>query len=69
MSIEPCPWCGAYSRRSCYMEVDMGYCPWDEPDPDILREDRDEQRRLAREERDAESLHASRIGWPKTYID
>ena len=53
------------------MEEDMGFCPWDEsePDPDILREDRDEQRRMAREARDAESSHASRVGWPKTYID
>ena len=71
MSDELCPWCGAYSRRSCEMEEDMGFCPWDEsePDPDILREDRDEQRRMAREARDAESSHAIRIGWPKTYID
>ena len=39
MSDELCPWCGAYSRRSCEMEEDMGFCPWDEPepDPDILR--------------------------------
>lgn len=47
-----CPWCGAWSRRSCEMEEQMGSCPWedsgalDEPDPDRLREDRDERRRL-----------------------
>lgn len=47
-----CPWCGAYSRRSCEMEDEMGVCPWEEmeeADPDILREDRDERRRLERE--------------------
>lgn len=50
-----CPWCGAYSRRSCEMEEEMGVCPWeemDEPDPDILREDRDERRRLEKENLD-----------------
>ena len=48
-----CPWCGAYSRRSCEMEDEMGVCPWEEmeeADPDMLREDRDERRRLERED-------------------
>lgn len=47
-----CPFCGAYSRRSCEMEDEMGYCPADEIepiDPDLLREDRDELQRLARD--------------------
>ena len=53
-----CPWCGAYSTRSCELEEEMGMCPWQEqqdaePDPDILREDRDERRRIAREDDDA----------------
>ena len=40
---ELCPFCGAYSRRSCELEDEMGVCPWEEsePDPDIRREDRD----------------------------
>lgn len=48
MADDLCPWCGAYSRRFCEMEEEMGVCPWEEmePDPDILREDRDERRRL-----------------------
>lgn len=53
MADEPlCPWCGAYTRRSCEMEEEMGVCPWEEsePDADILREDRDERRRLDRED-------------------
>jgi hypothetical protein len=46
-----CPWCGAYSTRSCEMEDENGMCPWQEhqdanPDPDRLREDRDERRRM-----------------------
>lgn len=52
-----CPWCGAYSRRSCEMEDEMGVCPWEEmeeADPDILREDRDERRRLEREDSHAD---------------
>lgn len=52
MSGAPCPFCGAYSRRSCEMEDEMGYCGWDdapEPDPDILRDDRDERRRIEKE--------------------
>lgn len=49
----PCPFCGAYSVRSCEIEgIDDG-CPWDdmlnEPDPDWLREERDERRRIERE--------------------
>ncbi len=45
---EICPFCGAYSRRSCELEDDAGECLW-ELDPDILREDRDERERIARE--------------------
>lgn len=48
-----CPHCGAYSRRSCEWELMTGQpteapCEVDdwEPDPDRLREDRDERRRL-----------------------
>lgn len=46
----PCEICGAYSRRSCEMEDDLGFCPKEEaePDPDILREDREERRRTER---------------------
>lgn len=53
-----CPFCGSWSIRSCdLMEETGGECPWglmkeDEPDPDILREDRDERRRLMDEDRD-----------------
>lgn len=61
MSTTCCPHCGAYSRRSCEWESMTG-CPpesapcefdeWDaEPDPDRLREDRDERRRLEKEDR------------------
>ena len=52
MGIEICPWCGAYSRWSCEMEDEIGSCPWEdsEPDPDILREDRDERLRLEKED-------------------
>lgn len=59
MSDSPCPFCGAYSRRSCEMEEEVGHCPWDEaePDPDILREQRDELRNLRREE----ESHARRV--------
>ncbi len=50
-----CPFCGAYSTRSCELEDEMGDCPWqyvldDEPDPDRLREDRDERRRMELED-------------------
>jgi len=47
----PCPWCGAYSSRSCEIEDEMGSCPWEdsEPDPDILRDDAHERERLRRE--------------------
>ena len=46
-----CPWCGAYSRRSCEMEEEMGMCPWEksEPDSDRLREDAEDRRCLDRE--------------------
>lgn len=47
-----CPICGAWSRRSCDMEEELGVCPWEEsqPDPDILRDDRNERRRIEKEE-------------------
>ena len=58
---ELCPFCGAYSPRSCEMDDEFSSetCPWlsaleDEPDPDILRDDRDERRRLAKEYPDVE---------------
>lgn len=46
-----CPFCGAYSPRSCEMEEEMCSCPWEdsEPDPDILRDDTHERARLAKE--------------------
>lgn len=57
-----CPYCGAYSTRACEWDPDQpDACPWfeigdedDEPDPDILREDRDERRRIEREHPDHE---------------
>ncbi|MBB6306282.1 hypothetical protein [Xanthobacter tagetidis] len=30
----PCPWCGAYSSRSCEMEEEVGSCPWEDSEPD-----------------------------------
>lgn len=46
-----CPFCGAYSSRSCELEEEMGSCPWEdsEPDPDLLRDDAHERQRLERE--------------------
>ncbi len=50
-----CPFCGAYSPRSCELEEETGgECPWleileDKPDPDLLRDDRDERRRIEKE--------------------
>lgn len=46
-----CPFCGAYSSRSCELQEEMGSCPWEdsEPDPDILREDAHERARLEKE--------------------
>ena len=39
---EICPFCGAYSPRSCDMDgfEETGICPWDEshPDPDAIRD-------------------------------
>ena len=33
MSAPLCPFCGAYSRRSCEMEEETGgICPWEETD-------------------------------------
>ncbi|MFG1247310.1 hypothetical protein [Xanthobacter flavus] len=51
-----CPFCGAYSRRSCELEEEMGSCPWEdsEPDPDILRDDANERARLRKEYPDDE---------------
>ncbi len=50
-----CPICGAYSPRHCEMREELsGICPWEEseddvPDPDRLREDRDERLRIEKE--------------------
>lgn len=47
-----CPFCGAYSPRHCELEEEtMGVCPWEEsqPDPDDLRDIRDEDRRMDRD--------------------
>jgi hypothetical protein len=50
MTQNLCPMCGAYSPRQCELRDETGgECPWelmsdDEPDPDYLREDRDERR-------------------------
>lgn len=51
-----CPFCGAYSRRSCELEEEMGSCPWEdgELDADLLRDDAHERRRLAKEYPDGE---------------
>jgi hypothetical protein len=53
-----CPFCGAYYRRSCEMEDEADFCAWEdateEPDPDRLREDRDEKRRLDKENSDGQ---------------
>ena len=52
-----CPVCGAASPRNCEINEMMGAaegeieCMWDELDPDILREDREERRRLEKEDR------------------
>jgi len=43
-----CPFCGAYSPRQCELEEETGgCCPWEEsePDPDYLRDLRDEDSR------------------------
>lgn len=45
---ECCPFCGAYSTRSCELEEETeGCCPWeemrDEPDPDYLRDLRNDR--------------------------
>lgn len=46
-----CPFCGAYSTRSCELEEETGSCPWEEsePDPDDQRDIRDEDRRMDRD--------------------
>lgn len=51
----PCEFCGAYSPRSCEWEEMTGQSAetapcQHEPDPDRLREDRDERRRMERED-------------------
>lgn len=47
-----CPFCGAYSTSQCEFEDDTETCPWEEsePDPDALREDQAERRRMANED-------------------
>lgn len=56
MTSDLCPFCGAYSSRSCELEDEMGVCPWEEsqPDPDTLRDDAHERARLAKEYPDDE---------------
>ena len=59
MNDDICPWCGAYSTRSRELEEEMGVCAWQEqqdaePDPDRLREDRDERRRMEKEDHDGQ---------------
>ena len=51
-----CPFCGAYSSHYCELEEEMGFCPWEdsEPDPDLLREDANERSRMEKEHPDAE---------------
>ena len=47
-----CEFCGSYSPRDCELREEMdGVCPWEESelDPDRLREDRDERRRVDKE--------------------
>jgi hypothetical protein len=54
-----CPFCGAYSANACEIEdEDSGIeCAWwvdsvaDEPDPDLLREQRDDMRRIFGDDR------------------
>lgn len=41
-----CPVCGAYSRRSCEMEDELGVCPWEESgqmDEDLERAKQEEE--------------------------
>lgn len=55
MTTTLCPFCGAYSPRSCeLLEETGGICPWEEsePDPDLLRDDAHERARLAKEHLD-----------------
>lgn len=59
-----CEFCGAIYPRACELRDEMdGVCPWEEmldnePDPDWLREDREERRRLER----ADARH----GWAQS---
>lgn len=52
----PCPFCGAYSPRSCEIEGVEDGCPWDdmlnEPDPDYLRNLRDERKQIEKDRHD-----------------
>ncbi|AZO67682.1 hypothetical protein [Mesorhizobium sp. M6A.T.Cr.TU.016.01.1.1] len=46
---KPCPVCGAYSTEQCEdCDRDSGICPAEEtePDPDDLRDQREENKRL-----------------------
>lgn len=57
MTTTLCPFCGAYSPHSCELLEDTGgICPWEEfePDPDLLRDDAHERRRLMKEYPDEE---------------
>jgi len=50
--VTVCPFCGAYSTRSCEMlDETNGVCPWEEsqPDPDLLLENYRERKRLEKE--------------------
>lgn len=52
MTTTLCPFCGAYSPRSCeLLEETGGICPWEEsePDPDLLRDDAHERERIEKE--------------------
>lgn len=58
MAADLCPFCGAYSTRSCELEEELAgaECPWealiaDEPDPDFLRGTRDDMRRIFGDDR------------------
>jgi hypothetical protein len=36
VSVPPCPFCGAYSPRSCELEEDTGgFCPWEEIEDEL----------------------------------
>lgn len=59
MPREPlCPFCGRFSPGSCGIEAEIAgaSCPWEDSDldPDLLREDRDERRRIEKETPDGQ---------------